>query len=270
LEVYGKSLIYILLALCLNLCWFNFGAARDSTETSKNDELVDSERKRVEGALYLSYGQSFLGGIGQLYDDLAQRGYGKTNDRLSAWGFGLQIAHFPHLPPEFFVDLNSQFGQNVGGPIVSDAHVYRLNSYQMMIDMGIYIKNRANFKLYTYGGFGFGGLMINLSEHGNYSFDELLSNPGKSVSLFCPVTYLDIGVGYEYLFFRQSEVKNLRNGYFIGFRIGYLGGGSMYNEKWQYYFDDENVEFSGGPELSLGGPYLYITMGYWHTTIVKK
>jgi hypothetical protein len=138
----------------------------------------------------------------------------------------------------------------------SDSLLMRLSGVEAFIDAGYLLHLGERIKAYPLVGVGLGWTMFKLiPDYGTLSFHEVLSNPHRISKLTSSGLLLNFGMGAHWLVYQRMGEYRTENWY-IGLRVGYKYMPSP--SDWSM----EDLEISGGPEVSLSGPYLHFYLGW--------
>jgi hypothetical protein len=138
----------------------------------------------------------------------------------------------------------------------SDSVLMKLSGLEASIDAGYLLHLGERVNVYPLVGVGLGWTMFKLiPDSGTPSFGEILSDPHRMSKLTSSGLLLNFGMGAHCLVYQRMGEYKTENWY-LGLRVGYKYMPSP--SDWSM----EDLEISGGPEVSLSGPYLHFYLGW--------
>lgn len=121
-----------------------------------------------------------------------------------------------------------------------------------LFNLGYLFRPSSNLRVYPLLGFGGGGLQLEIESAGTADdFEDVLTDPNRSATIGRASLLMNLGGGLEYQFGAPGDGRSAR----IGVRAGYMI--SALSSDWQ--LDDNSL--ANGPEASLQGPFLQLTVG---------
>lgn len=119
--------------------------------------------------------------------------------------------------------------------------------------VGYQFRPSPRWRLHPLVGLGGGAVQLEIGSTGAEDFDDVLQNPNRSATLTRGQFLVSLGAGAEYRFLGDRETGGLQ----VGMRVGYLWAPSR--AEWE--LGDESLR--GGPDATLGGPFVRIHFGGW-------
>ena len=121
-----------------------------------------------------------------------------------------------------------------------------------LFNLGYLFRPASGLRAYPLIGLGGGGLQLEIESTGTAdNFDAVLDDPNRSASVARASLLVNLGGGLEYQFGTPGEGRTAR----LGLRAGYMI--SALSSDWQ--LGDHSL--AGGPDASLQGPFLRLTIG---------
>ena len=123
------------------------------------------------------------------------------------------------------------------------------------LDLGVNLSGSSTWLIYPLLSTGGGWLTLKIQEQGTLSFDDLLSDPGRSVEIRKSGFLVSGALGIDYVFHPGQTYSSGSGGFVIGLRAGYqLMSG---DRDWE----NETLTISNGPNASLDGYFVRILLG---------
>lgn len=188
-----------------------------------------------------------------LNNTLAAQGYSKIpGDFLTAGGGGYAL-----------FDNGLILGGTGLGLVSSEKQIIRNGErYEQMVGAGLglfkigyAVVRTADMHIAPQFGIGGGGIAIDISKKEDLSFNQALDNPNRTVNLSKGGLALDFGITFNHLIGAVVDDED-RGGFAVGAEVGYVWSPGA-ESKWF----DGSTEVSGGPDFSLQGFYLRLTIG---------
>ena len=124
------------------------------------------------------------------------------------------------------------------------------------LHFGYTVVNQDRIKLFPMLGIGGGSMELRISEDSGVSLGDIVSDPGREVSLSVGNVILDFALGMDYLPYWEVEENGQEGGGIkTGIRIGYMLG--FNNDKWEY----GGGEIGGAPNFGLSSFYVKLVIG---------
>ena len=225
----------IALAGLLALAFSAAGAARVEAQA----ELLGP------GAGFISVGGAGIA-TGELDDWLATRGYPTFGGTAVALGLG----GYRILPSG--VMLGGEFNGLIVGEEAHEGSEVGIGGGSATLGVGYLVNLSPRARVYPRLGLGIGGMALWIESQDTARFEEVVAGqapaPDETV-LSRDGLVVDVGAGAEFL-------PRGRRGPLIGLRAGYLAG--PFTSDW----DTNEHTVIGGPEASISGPYLRMTIGW--------
>lgn len=130
---------------------------------------------------------------------------------------------------------------------VADTRRASFSGFYGALTAGFSILQTAGFDAYPFIQLGGAGGTLEVQERGDPSWDDVLTDPGRSSMLSTFTVYGAGGLSLEYAF---------RGGFFLGLR-----GSWAYTPASDSWTDEEG-DVLGGPEVDLSGPNLRLMIGF--------
>lgn len=122
-------------------------------------------------------------------------------------------------------------------------------------DVGYIVYTINQIRVYPLIGIGGGGINFNIAEDVSaLSFNDVLENPNRIVTLSASSFLLNFSIGLDYLL-NFSQEPDEKAGMLLGVRLGYMVSPS--NNRWSM----GDVEISGAPNLDMTRPYFRVVFG---------
>jgi hypothetical protein len=141
----------------------------------------------------------------------------------------------------------------------------RLSGGYGLFTVGYLAARGPRWDLYPLVGVGGGGLSLEIVERSSPTFDDVLTEPGRSSRLSTGGVLVDLGLGADLRFAdgpggRDEDDDNDEGvgGLFVGLRAGWLWSPG----DWQWELDELN-DVAGGPGTDLTGFYIRVSLGGW-------
>ena len=198
------------------------------------------------GAGFIAAGASGIA-TGELDDWLAARGYPTFGGTAVSVGFG----GYRILPGG--VMLGGEFNGLVIGEETHEGREVGLGGGYLTLGVGYAVDLSPRARVYPRLGLGVGGMGLWIDRQDTVAFEEVLAGetsvPDRENVLSRDGVVVDLGAGAEFL-------PRGRRGPLIGVRAGYLA--ASFGSEWDAY--EHTVV--GGPEASITGPYVRMTVGW--------
>jgi hypothetical protein len=198
------------------------------------------------GAGFISAGASGIA-TGELDDWLDARGYPTFGGTAVSLGFG------GYRVLRSGVMLGGEFNGLIVGEETHDGREMGLGGGSLTLGVGYMYDLSPRARVYPRLGLGVGGMGLWIDRQDTVDFEEVLageaSAPDRENVLSRDGLVVDLGAGAEFL-------PRGRGGPVIGLRAGYLA--ASFDTAWDAY--EHTVV--GGPEASITGPYLRMTVGW--------
>jgi hypothetical protein len=199
-----------------------------------------------EGRGYLMLGASMMD-LNDFNERLQERGYPIFSDHLfSVGGGGHAIINGIVLGGEGHGFITRETTR--GGEKVSFACGYGF------FDLGYLVYSAGGLHVYPLLGLGGGTMSLKIVESGTPSFDDVLDDPGRTAELVTGGLLVNVAIGSDYLLKIGADEEG-EGGFVFGLRAGYTF--SPIKGDWQM----EGEAVSGGPNLSITGPYVHLMIG---------
>ncbi len=124
-----------------------------------------------------------------------------------------------------------------------------------LLNLGVALRPSSNFMIYPMASVGGGAMQLNIQTRADISFDDLLLDPGRRAEISTASLLFGPRIGMHYVL-GGGERRFARRGIGIGLRAGYLF--SAFEGDW---LELENDEVNGGPDTSLEGFHVMLTVG---------
>jgi len=121
-------------------------------------------------------------------------------------------------------------------------------------DIGYLAISKKGFNVYPMLGLGGGGFTLKIAQDNKPTFDELLSDPKRSVELICGGFLVNLSLGVDYTI-KFAEDETGAGGLILGFQAGYML--APFTHDWKM----DSSDVSGGPEVGFNGPYVKFMFG---------
>lgn len=134
----------------------------------------------------------------------------------------------------------------------------RITGGQVQFTLGYDAYSTSSFSIYPAVGIGGSGLNFDLVERGEIAFDDLLTDPVRSVRITSIGFLLDASVGMEFRPAFASTGDPSGGGLQLGIRSGYSfapGGSDLERHG--------NDRVRDGPDMAIEGLYVRFTIGGW-------
>lgn len=202
------------------------------------------------GGGYFMIGLRWLD-MGPLSDRLQAAGYSAPGERFLSLGGGGHGIQGRWLLGGEGHGLSQQ-----GDEIRRDDLRAKISAGYGLFRAGYLLLARRDVSVYPMAGIGGAGMSLSISRQQDATFDEVLAEPLREVSLSRGGLILDAGVGAE---FRIPITGDEREGSFLllGVRGGYLFFIPLVGD-WQM----SGGEVTGAPRLGLSGPGLHLQVGF--------
>ncbi len=235
LRLFLASLLFLGLGALTTVC------AQDIDEDAPSDEPVAEE----PGAGFFAVGTQFT--------DLAP-----LNDRLSGAGYPTFASEMVSLGGGGYgvVANRLMLGGEGHGLLTADGS-FRGRNVSVgggygLFNLGYLFRPASGLRVYPLLGLGAGGLQLDIKNEGTAdTFDDVLNDPSRSASVGQASVLVSLGGGLEYQFGTPGEGRTAR----LGVRAGYMI--SALSSDWQL----GNSSLAGGPDASMQGPFLRLTIG---------
>lgn len=178
---------------------------------------------------------------------LDQRGYPTFSDDLFSFGGG------GHAVINRVI-LGGEGHGFVTRETSSGGHKNSLACGYGFFDLGYVVYSAGGLDVYPLVGLGGGAISLKIVESGTPSFDDILDDPGRGAELVTGGFLLNVALGSDYLLTLGGD-ENGEGGLVFGLRVGYTF--SPIKGDWQF----EGTPVSGGPVLSITGPYIHLMIG---------
>ncbi|TAL34027.1 MAG: hypothetical protein EPN93_12605 [Spirochaetes bacterium] len=203
--------------------------------------------------VYLTPGFSYLYGRDSLNDRLAANGYPGVRPAYAASGGGIRIGM-----DRFILGMEG-YGFS-GRPRQSATHTVTAAGGFATLNIGYAALVTGNFRLYPLLGLGAGGTVLTIEERGTPTFDEIMTDPGRGVTVTTGGPLVNASLQAEY-FIRLIN----RGGIVIGVQAGYMY--QFYDPGWFLAGsgggrDMRDREADGGPAFRLNGLYGGLRIGW--------
>jgi len=208
---------------------------------------VGADIGKAEGRGYFMVGTNTID-IGDLNTRLKNEGYREFLETFMALGGG------GYAMLDRFIIGGEGIGLLTGdesGTIGSETFKTSFDGGYGIVKLGYLFYQHNGLNLYPTIGFGGGSMKLNIKKSETVSFDDILKNPKRTVSLSTSCLIIDIGIGIDYLMVMESGSEGDRGGIVFGAKIGYLV--SPYREDWG--------DAINGPDISMEGFYFRLTLG---------
>ncbi len=185
---------------------------------------------------------------------------------LSELNSRLQKAGFATFPEDYFA--LGGFGQGIvrniiiggeghgllGEAVNGSGYKNRITGGYGFFNLGYVVMSSGNLLVYPMIGLGGGGISMRFTNtEQSLSFDDVMQNPQRESVLEKGGFMLHLTVGAEYLL--NLSDKGNPGGFMVGVRLGYLW--MPFSSGWEMH----GREISGGPEVTLTGPYIRFFFG---------
>jgi hypothetical protein len=198
------------------------------------------------GAGFIAAGTSGIS-TGDLDDWLAGRGYPTFGGSAMAIGLGA----YRVLPGG--VMLGGEFAGLIMGEEMHEGREVGLGGGSATLGIGYMVDLSPRARVYPRLGLGIGGMALWSERQDTVEFEEVLAGespaPGDETVLSRDGPVVDLGAGAELLPLGHG-------GPMIGLRAGYLK--AAFGSEW----DTDERTVLGGPEASITGPYVRVTVGW--------
>jgi hypothetical protein len=195
----------------------------------------------------------FVGGtrldVSELNTRLEARGYPAFDDQFVQFGFARSSARDRVL-------LGFELAAAVRPTETTGNNLYttQLTAGYAMLNLGYAAFAQDGLRVTPKVGIGGGGLTLAIRERTSPTFEEALTQPGRSVALTNGSLLLDGSLGVSYRLRPDSGPRGTR-GFEVGVRGGYTQ--SVFTGGWAI----ETADAPGGPDAGWGGPHLEFTIG---------
>jgi hypothetical protein len=205
-----------------------------------------------EGKGYLLLGGGVLD-IHKLNDGLSANGYSKFSDNsFSIGGGGQGVFRQLIIGGEGFAFITDNFEAVKSGKPYKTS----LTGGCGFFNLGYTVFRKNSLSIYPLFGIGGGGYFLNITDRTAASFDDVLTNPGRSSRLNSGAFLLSASLGADYIISPRQEMRDgKRGGLLLGFRFGYIVAPVKSN--WNL----DNLEVFGGPKTGITGPFFHFMIG---------
>lgn len=197
----------------------------------------------------------FVAGIDFLNTD-------NLNDRLDKAGFNKTKNPYLTLGGQ----VNLRFGRmivggevhwlkNFSGEADSGDIRFSRKEWYGLLNLGIDAVAYKGLSIYPMVGIGMGESRLKIAEEPGATFNEILDDPGREVTLTQRGLLLDASLGIDYRF-TVRERERFTSYFTVGLRGGYLF--APYSGQWEM----SAGEVSRGPEFGISGPYVQLMIGF--------
>ncbi len=125
-------------------------------------------------------------------------------------------------------------------------------------NIGYLLFSGSHLNLYPVVGIGGGRLSFDITGEQTETFDNILHDPGKSVSLKTGGFLLNFSLTVDYLVpvFEGIDELGEETGLAVGLRVGYV-----FDPTPGDWTANKIANITGGPELGITGPYIQLLLG---------
>ncbi|HEX6909676.1 MAG TPA: hypothetical protein VF142_04765 [Longimicrobium sp.] len=198
------------------------------------------------GAGFIAAGASGIA-TGELDEWLSARGYPAFGGAAVALGFGA----YRILPGG--VRLGGEFSGLIVGEEAHEGREVGLGGGSATLGVGYVVDLSPRARVYPRLGLGIGGMALWSERQDTVDFEEVLAgetpDPDPGAVLTRDGVVVDLGAGAEFL-------PRGRSGPLVGLRAGWLK--AAFGSGW----DTDEHTVAGGPEASITGPYVRVTVGW--------
>jgi hypothetical protein len=189
--------------------------------------------------------------LGPLSDRLQPAGYSAPGERFLSLGGGGHT-----LLGRWLLGGEGHGLSQQGDEIRRDGFRARITAGYGLFRAGYLLLARRNVSVYPMAGIGGAGMSLSISREQDATFDDVLADPLREVSLARGGLILDAGVGAE---FRIPITGDERQGGFLllGVRGGYLFFIPLMGDWWM-----AGGKVTGAPSLGLSGPGIQLQVGF--------
>ncbi len=122
-------------------------------------------------------------------------------------------------------------------------------------NIGFTLFTNRTWNIYPVLGIGGISMELRIEELGTASFDDILAEPGRAVSLKQESLLLNAALGIDYVFNFGKNLTSRKGGFILGLRAGYNFVPAPGD------WGTEELTVSGGPDFPLTGPFLRLVIG---------
>jgi len=210
----------------------------------------DKGIKKGMGGGYFMVGGNMLD-LDVLNNSLANAGYSEFSNNLISIGGGGHA----------FVN-KLIIGGNGGALIGGEGHGTNasgnfktsLTAGYGFFDLGYVLHSKGGLVIYPLLGLGGGGVTLGIAESAVPSFNDVLTDPKRSVKLTTGGFLVSFSIGMNYLV-NFEEKENEVGGLIFGLQVGYIYAPI------QGDWDMDLVDISGGPDVNVNGPFVRFLIG---------
>lgn len=191
-------------------------------------------------------------GLETLNTAMRDKGYSNFGENMLSLGGSLQFITWNVL---------TEFEGNVGltTPSFNSDYQVNLTTGNFLLNLGYQFKPLRELSIYPLLGIGVGFLDMDFRSRKLFpSFDEFLSNPGRQSRLGNVFLTLNLGLGIDWRWGWGFQA-GLRGGWLWTPPSNWWGMSNVYSNS---DGSSNSVNLAGGPEITLGGPYLKLMLGF--------
>jgi len=193
----------------------------------------------------------------------------ELNQFLSTNGYTSSLSE-DFMPLCLGVDMVfKRFVVGMGFNVMNSKSVKKQNQSQIIyanqeffIDIGYDLLKNEKLRLYPFVGFIHNSVSLDIRDLQDTiptNFQEVFDNPSNNATLFQGVTNIDLGLGFNYMFFigeRKTTCGKAKIYLPIGIKTGY---NIQYSDgAWHL----NNNPLNNSPAIDYSGPYVSINIGY--------
>jgi hypothetical protein len=197
-------------------------------------------------------GYFMIGGLqtdlGDFNDDLSRFGYEDMDDKFFSLGGGGHVVKNGLI---FGIEGHGFMGEEK----LNQGYNTRLIGGYGFVNIGYELINYKNFSLYPLIGLGGGAIEYSMVQDARLSFDDVLADPGRTITLRNAGFMIQAALGTEF-FYPMHSNEHHEWGLVFGLRGGYVF--TPITSDW--WANEDKI--SGGPDLGINGPYLRLTIGF--------
>ena len=181
---------------------------------------------------------------GSLNNDLEKNGYPSFSDLFGAWGGGMHAVIRNRLV------IGMSYHRQMKKEKSNSGYKTSFTGSSRSLDIGCIVYSKRSLQVFPFVGVGIQTVNLSILKTGGDTFENILADPGRGVSIRRRGLMVDVGL--------QMNILNVAEGrkhYTLGMRAGYrfVPG----DDVWKI----DNSTISGGPESSITGPYINVNIG---------
>lgn len=137
----------------------------------------------------------------------------------------------------------------------NDTYKTSLQGEYGFVNIGFLVVSARHFQLYPLVGVGGGTINLEITQEGEFSFDNILQNSQNIVKMSKSGAVINIGLGADFII--SVDKKKSSPAFLIGIRGGYTYDTS--GTEWTA----NGLAIDNGPAVGLSGFYVRLMLGMW-------